>query len=150
MDDLSDLSQNCFESLVEHLSSMVTNKSKIIDGYFDDSAENPREFEYLVNSYINQIQNVVEDVKMKSKQDKYVPLVIVGSEVTVEDLGSNEQFMFRIVPPFESQREKKNIFDVSCVSPVGRSLLLKKIGDIVDVEAPGGVFQYEVKSIKYP
>ena len=104
----------------------------------------------MVNSYINQIQNVVEDVKMKSKQDKYVPLVIVGSEVTVEDLGSNEQFMFRIVPPFESQREKKNIFDVSCVSPVGRSLLLKKIGDIVDVEAPGGVFQYEVKSIKYP
>jgi len=143
------LSKNDLEFLVKHLSEIETNKSKIIDEYFDDSLENPREFEYLVNNYIHRVRDFVGYIKESNALDEYIPFVTVGSEVTVKDLGNDEHFVFRIVAPFESQREKQNIFDVSCVSPVGRALLLSKIGDEVEVQAPGGVFYYEVESIKY-
>lgn len=143
------LSKDAFESLIQHLKEVEANKSKIIDEFSGDSPEELREFEYFVMSYIKRIENFVDEIKNDEK-DNFSPLVIIGSEVDVKDLDNDKHFMFRIVSPFKSQRESKRTFDVSCLSPVGQALLLKKLGDTVEVEAPGGIFQYKIESIKYP
>lgn len=38
--------------------------------------------------------------------------------------------------------------DISYLSPVGKSLLLRKVGDVIEVKAPGGIFHYKIKSIR--
>ncbi|WP_201764449.1 GreA/GreB family elongation factor [Thermacetogenium phaeum] len=40
--------------------------------------------------------------------------------------------------------------DISYLSPVGKSLLMRKPGEKVMVKAPGGTFCYKIKSIKRP
>ena len=69
--------------------------------------------------------------------------VRMGSRVTV--LGSEgEREEFMIVGSAEaSPRQGK----ISNESPVGRSLLGRKLGDIVEVAAPGGVLSFHVISI---
>ena len=38
---------------------------------------------------------------------------------------------------------------ISIVSPIARSLIGKQVGDIVDVNAPSGVIEYEIVQVRY-
>ncbi len=73
--------------------------------------------------------------------------MIIGSEVEVQDHETNDVFKFKIVPPFQGSAGNN---DVSYLSPIGKSLLLKKVGDKAVVKAPGGEFCYEIISIGLP
>ena len=75
-----------------------------------------------------------------------MPIVTIGTLVTVMNVGNQREFSFHIVGP---NYNRKNSRDVSCLSPVGRALMLKKVEDEVLVNAPGGTFKYQIKSIDY-
>ena len=66
--------------------------------------------------------------------------VKIGSRVTVTD-ESGEEELYTIVGSAEADPRRGFI---SNESPVGRALLGKKIGERVDVVAPGGSFQLKV------
>ena len=36
---------------------------------------------------------------------------------------------------------------ISCKSPIGMALMGKKVGDVVDVNAPSGIFQLRIESV---
>ena len=74
-----------------------------------------------------------------------LPFIIIGSEVEVEELAEHKIYRFRLVNPFN---ENIGIDDVSFLSPVGNSLMLKRIDDEVTVNVPDGVFRYKIRSIK--
>ncbi|MFQ5855707.1 MAG: GreA/GreB family elongation factor [Anaerolineae bacterium] len=81
------------------------------------------------------------------RQDKVLPdegnVVKVHSHVTVYELG--EEFSYQIVEPHEVDVPNKRI---SRLSPVARALLGKRVGDKVVVQAPGGVFEFEIREIR--
>ena len=72
-----------------------------------------------------------------------VDYVRLGSRVTVTDT-SGEQEIYTIVGSAEA--DPRHGF-ISNESPVGRALLGKKIGEQVDVVAPGGSFNLKVVSL---
>jgi transcription elongation factor GreA len=69
--------------------------------------------------------------------------VRLGSKVTVAD-GSGEEEIYTIVGSAEADPRRGFI---SNESPVGRALLGKRIGEQVDVVAPGGSFNLKVVSL---
>jgi len=69
--------------------------------------------------------------------------VRLGSKVTVSDT-TGEQEMYTIVGSAEADPRRGYI---SNESPVGRALLGKRIGEQVDVVAPGGSFNLKVVSL---
>ncbi len=71
--------------------------------------------------------------------------VEIGSEVTVQEKGGrHEPETYTIVGSTEADPIEHKI---SNESPIGKALLGKDKGDVVDVEAPGGKFKYEVIKI---
>jgi transcription elongation factor GreA len=64
----------------------------------------------------------------------------------VEDLVDGDLFRFRIVLPFQGHNR---IEDVTCLSPAGKALILKKPGEEVTVAAPAGTFRYRIKEISF-
>lgn len=66
----------------------------------------------------------------------------LGSTVTVTR--GNQEFVFTIVGDFEADPAKRNI---SINSPIGKTLLGKKVGDKVTVETPSGSVVYKVVGI---
>ncbi len=141
------LSKATFEALVQHLTKIEDGKHELVEEYFPEPSKERLEFKKLLDKYIIQLRTLVGNHRISKTAGNSLPFVIIGSEAEVRDLDSQEIYRFRIVSPFRSSRGGG---DVSYLSPAGKSLLLKKTGDKVAVEAPGGVFRYEVKSITLP
>jgi len=139
------LSKATFENLVKHLVEIEEGKNKLLEQYFPEPSKERNEFEKFIEDYIQQIEQLIRNANKSQTVDNKIPFVTIGSEVEVQDLSEQEVYKFRIVSPsYGSVREG----DVSCLSPVGKSLLLKKVGDEVEVNAPGGVYRYKIKSIR--
>ena len=71
--------------------------------------------------------------------------VHVGSRVVVKNLASGAQTSFTIVGPTEASALDGKI---SSVSPVGKALLDRTVGDEVEVSAPAGVLRFRVEEIR--
>lgn len=70
--------------------------------------------------------------------------VVFGTVVTVNDLDTDEELVYRILGPEESDLRKGRI---SVQSPLGSSMLGKSVGDDVQVRTPGGIRQFEIIEI---
>ena len=76
------------------------------------------------------------------KSDK----IIFGATIDLFDENSNSEITFQIVGVDETNVEKGLI---SVSSPVARSLMGKSVGDIAEVNTPGGKTVYEILKIEY-
>jgi len=72
--------------------------------------------------------------------------VIFGSTVSVKDLENNKKISFKIVGRDEAD-VKKNL--VYFRSPIGKSLIGKKVKDSLIVNTPSGEKNYEILEVKY-
>ena len=66
------------------------------------------------------------------------------SKVEFTNLATNVKMTYTIVSPHEMDLQNGKI---SCKSPIGMALMGKKVCDIVDVQAPSGVFQLRIESM---
>ena len=71
---------------------------------------------------------------------------VFGATVEIEDLESGERLTYQIVGDIEADIRSNRI---SVSSPVARALIGKSEGDVVEVQAPAGVREYEVTAISY-
>lgn len=72
--------------------------------------------------------------------------IVFGATVELEDLESGEPVTYQIVGDDEADIK---LGQISVSSPIARALIGKYAGDTVDVQAPGGVRQYEVLDVLY-
>ena len=72
--------------------------------------------------------------------------VIFGSTIKVQDLEANKEITYRLVGQDEADISKNLIF---YKSPIGKSLIGKNKGDLVNVSTPSGERNFEIKDVKY-
>lgn len=79
--------------------------------------------------------------------DKNVDLskVTVLSTVTVLNIKTNKQMKYTLVSPQEADF---NLGKISIESPIGAALMGKIINDVVQVNVPAGVLNFEVLNIE--
>lgn len=69
---------------------------------------------------------------------------VFGTVVSLLDLDTDEEITYQLLGPEEADVKKGSI---SVLSPLGRSLLGKEIGDDVIAKTPGGTREFEVMDI---
>ncbi len=72
--------------------------------------------------------------------------IVFGATVELEDVNTGDAVTYQIVGDDEADIKAGKI---SISSPIARALIGKYAGDAVDVQAPGGVRQYEVLDVLY-
>ncbi len=72
--------------------------------------------------------------------------VVFGATVGLLDLETEKKVTYQIVGEDEADI-KLNLISIS--SPLSRALIGKYEGDVAEVQAPGGVREYEIISVKY-
>lgn len=72
--------------------------------------------------------------------------VVFGTTVVLEDVDNGDVVTYQIVGDDESDIRARK---VSVSSPIARALIGKYSGDIAEVQAPGGVREYEVVEVQY-
>ena len=71
---------------------------------------------------------------------------VFGATVEIEDQDSGESVTYQIVGEDEADIKQGKI---SVSSPMARALIGKYAGDIAQVQAPGGMREYEIIDIRY-
>lgn len=72
--------------------------------------------------------------------------VVFGATVELDDMESGQKVSYQIVGDDEADLKQNKI---SISSPLARALIGKYPGDVAEVQAPGGVREYEVLDVKY-
>ncbi len=71
---------------------------------------------------------------------------VFGATIDLIDLSSDTAVTYQIVGDDEANiREGK----ISVSSPIARALIGKYAGDVAEVQAPGGIREYEILDVKY-
>ena len=72
--------------------------------------------------------------------------VVFGSTVDLEDEDSGAAVTYQIVGDDEADL-KQGLVSIS--SPIARALIGKEVGEVAEVQAPGGLKHYEVMAVRY-
>jgi len=72
--------------------------------------------------------------------------VVFGATVTLADVETDKKVTYRIVGELEADLKKGLI---SVTSPISRGMIGREVGDMVNIQAPGGVREYEITEVKF-
>ena len=72
--------------------------------------------------------------------------VVFGATVDLEEEAAGAKVTYQIVGDDEADL-KLGLISIS--SPIARALIGKEVGDVADVQAPGGIKSYEVMDVRY-
>ncbi len=95
-------------------------------------------------SRIAEVQDLIEHAVIVEESDD-VGKVGIGSVVSVRRLSDNAEYKYKLVGSQEANPMEGKISDDS---PFGRALYGHGLGEVVDVDAPAGVIQYEILGIE--
>ena len=92
------------------------------------------------------VMEVEELLKSKKKAFTNLPKVFIGTKVTVEyDEDGDTEDYFICFP----EQSNPDMGFISFLSPVGRQLLLKKIGEQISISIPSGELRVTIKEISF-
>ena len=72
--------------------------------------------------------------------------IIFGSTVYLENLDNGEKLQYKIVGKDEADLKNKLIY---FKSPIGKGLIGKNKNDLVEINTPAGIKNFEIKDVKY-
>ena len=72
--------------------------------------------------------------------------IVFASTVHLEDLESGDKVTYQIVGVDEADLKESKI---SVTSPIARAMIGKYAGDIIEVDAPAGIREYEILEVLY-
>lgn len=82
------------------------------------------------------------DVTALNANDK----IVFGATIDLVNVENAQGVTYQIVGEIEADIEKSLI---SITSPMARALISKEVGDVVEVNAPGGIIKYEILEVRY-
>ena len=144
------------KALEDELHDLKVNKRKEVAGKIKEAREQgdlsenaeydaAKDEQRDIEARIEEIEKILKNAEVVVEDEIDVDKINVGCTVSVFDMEFDEEMEFRIVGSSEAKKKKKKI---SNESPVGKALMGRSVGDIVNVETQAGEFQYKILSIE--
>ena len=94
---------------------------------------------------IEELEKLLKNAEVAVEEEIDVNKINIGCKVKLLDVEYDEEMEFYIVGSTEANSLQNKI---SNEAPVGRALIGKSVGDVVDVETQAGIIQYKVLEIQ--
>ena len=111
-----------------------------------DDAKNEQAF---IEGEIQRLEEMLSNVQVIEDGIKVDDgTITIGAKVTIRFVGDDEdeEEEYKIVGTVEADPMNNRI---SNESPVGKAIIGHRVGDIVDVESPSGIVQYEILKVDH-
>ena len=106
-----------------------------------------REQQSFLEGRISMIESVLADAQIVDVTAlKVNDKIVFGATIDLVNVGNAQGVTYQIVGEIEADIEKSLI---SITSPIARALISKEVGDVVEVNAPGGIIEYEILEVRY-
>lgn len=146
------MSSEGYKKLEEELEYLSTEKRKEIAEKlsvargFGDLSENSEYDEAkneqgIIEARIQEINTTLANAVIVDESELLGDAVDLGAIVTLKDLELNEEMTLKIVGSTEADPNNNKISEDS---PIGIAIIGKKVGDIIEVEAPIGTIKMEI------
>jgi len=99
----------------------------------------------LLEARIREIEDKLSRARILEDENITGEHVSIGCVVTVKDLKSKQEEIYRLVGEEEANFAQGKI---SIRTPIAKGLIGKKVGDRVEIPVPAGVLQYEILKIE--
>ncbi|MBS29191.1 MAG: transcription elongation factor GreA [Alphaproteobacteria bacterium] len=151
------MTQEGHEALQEELRNLKTVERPAIvkaiaaareHGDLSENAEYhaARERQSFIEGRIGELEDytkraeIIDTSKLKGKTVRF------GAKVKLADEETDEEITYQLVGEFEADIEKRKI---SIMSPLGKALIGREVGDSVEVTTPNGVRYFEVVTVRF-
>ena len=142
--------------LEAQLRSLIANRSVISDriaearalGDLKENAEYhaAREQQGLEEAELRRIEERLASAQVVDASKQADGVVFVGSIVRLKDLKRGDDDTYRLVGELSGDAMAEHV-EVSVNSPMGQALLKSRVGEVIRVDAPRGVKQFEIAEI---
>jgi transcription elongation factor GreA len=105
-----------------------------------------RERQSFIEGRIAELEAIIPSVEVIDTSRFSGDQVRFGATVTIIDEETEEEKTYRIVGAYEADMKQGSI---SLSSPLAKALLGKKVGDTVEVPAPGGARSVEITAVVF-
>ena len=140
-DELHDLKVNRRKEVAGKIKEAREQGDLSENAEYDAAKDEQRDIE----TRIEEIEKILKNAEVVVEDEVDVNKINVGCTVKVYDVEFVEELEFKIVGSSEA-----NILQgkISNESPVGKALIGRSIGDVVEVETQAGVISYKVLAIE--
>ena len=145
-----------YEALKVELERLRKKRPKIIEAIAEarahgDLSENAeydaaKDRQGFVESRIKELEGKLADARIIENTNRTSETIIFGATVGLLETQSNQKKQYTLVGQDEADLKDGKI---SVQSPVGRALIGKRVGDLVEVTTPAKVVEYEVLNIRF-
>ena len=155
MSDINYITKEDFDRLQAEVRELKTNgrrEAAIAIGEAREKGDLSENAEYdaakdaqgMLELKINELEVAIAKSKIIDVSDLDLSKVTVLSKVTIKNVKNGQIMKMHLVA--ESTSDAKN-GKISVSSPVGKGLLGHEIGDVVKIETPGGILEFEIMDI---
>jgi transcription elongation factor GreA len=151
------LTPNGYEQLQRDLEALLDQSKEVAEQMADvhDDTEFGEEATYhdvmeakeRLDQRIAHLRGVLQRAQVIGDEDPDPTRADPGEEVTVWDFSAKEQVVFQLL---SSEEVARGLPGISTESPVGRALLGRRVGDVVEVDVPDGKVKYAIRKIERP
>lgn len=151
------LTRKGYEKLYDQLEHLKEERVRIgrvieaarLQGDISENAEfdAAKEAQAHNGARIMELEGKLTEVRIIEDQNIPSDKVYIGAIVKLKDVNTDETMKYMMVSPEEANYEEGKL---SIFSPVGKGLMGKKEGEVVDIKVPAGVLKYKVMKIERP
>lgn len=105
-----------------------------------------REQQGLEEAEIRRLEDKLQNAQVIDTNKMAAGVVFLGSIVRLKDLTRGGDDTYRLVGELSGSATSEHV-EVSVNSPMGQALLKSRVGEVVRVDAPRGVKQFEIVEI---
>ncbi len=150
------LTQQGYAELEAELVVLKSKRSQAIDEIrraaadkdFRENAplEAAREERGQLERRIRELEEALESATIIDEKQKKTHRISIGNSIVLRDVVSGEELRYMIVSPREVNPTKGRI---SNASPIGRAVIGRVQGEIIEVAAPAGKLRYQIENIEH-
>ena len=140
-DDLDDLIVGRRKEVAQKIKEAREQGDLSENAEYDAAKDEQRDIE----ARIEEIEKILKNAEIVDEDEVDLETINIGCQIKILDIEFNDELVYKIVGSTEANSLKGKI---SNESPVGRALIGKRVGDLVEVETQVGIVQYKVLDIQ--
>lgn len=149
------LTQQGYDELKTELADLQSRRPQIIDDMRRAAADKDfrenapldavKEQRGQLEGRIMELEEILRSAVIIDEKRKDAPRISIGDSILLQDLASSEELHYTLVNPREVDATRGKI---SGASPIGKAVIGKGQGEVVEVIVPAGKLRYQIKQIE--
>lgn len=103
-----------------------------------------KEAQGLLETKIAQLKGLIANARLIDESQISTDSVQIMNKVTIRNTKNNQQMVYTLVSESEANLKEAKI---AVNTPIGKGLMGKKVGDVVEIKVPNGLMSFEIIDI---